>query len=770
MEPLNRDTFWRIVFFLLVLFALCLVLPMISPGQGLSKHDTLDNNISWHSRKATEVFMNQMVVPISKYVNPKCDSSNSIALIAGVWWYHNGIIWVQISGGGGTTYSAGRYLGLTSGNQFYFDSTLFTTNYLNLKVNKSDSNSFGLGHFTSWSAFQIFASDSITNGGYESYYDWNLKSLKYGDSSIIPQWKDTLVGNRRFVTPTYLATQIPSVPVTSVFGRTGAVVAASNDYTFSQLASKPTSASGYGITSYSTTTWDGVAISDGEIASASTWNAKQSALSGTGIVKSTAGTISYISGTSSQFIMGDGSFGTAVTQVTPRFGLKSGAITGTGFLDVDTTVIPLWTDTLAGNRFLVTKTYLSSFGYLSTITLTINGTPMVNGNSYTISASANTLTTGTLNPTVINSSLQTFGTVTTGTWTATPITSAYVGSLTGGQVGISGFSATGSPSSSTFLRGDNSWFSLLSYRLDQFSTPNTDVAWGANKITGVKDPTSAQDAMTKHYADATYSPIASPVFTGTVTIPSPFILGATSVTTIGTQFNYLNAATGTTGATNSNLVYSSAPTFTGNVTVSTIDKLTLTTPATSATLTIADGKTLTCSNTLTFTGTDGSSVNFGAGGTMERVIASVGGSSAPTSSTSEANLAVVTIPANALNANGSIRVDALWSFTGSNSTRGIFIRVTTSSGATTGGSFLLNIPATPNTNFTFNSTSTLRASNSTSAQKAFPGTGSFAANAGTIVTGTINTTSQFFLDFNALVANAGDAVTLEGYTVTLINP
>ena len=36
--------------------------------------------------------------------------------------------------------------------------------------------------------------------------------------------------------------------VTSVFGRTGAVVAASNDYTFAQLASTPTTLAGYGIT------------------------------------------------------------------------------------------------------------------------------------------------------------------------------------------------------------------------------------------------------------------------------------------------------------------------------------------------------------------------------------------------------------------------------------------------------------------------------------------------------------------------------------------
>ena len=55
----------------------------------------------------------------------------------------------------------------------------------------------------------------------------------------------------------------------------------------------------------------------------------------------------------------------------------------------------------------------------------------------------------------------------------------------------------------------------------------------------------------------------------------------------------------------------------GGITLSTstINKLTLTPPATGATLTVADGKTLTVSNTLTFTGTDSASVAFGAGGT-----------------------------------------------------------------------------------------------------------------------------------------------------------
>jgi hypothetical protein len=49
----------------------------------------------------------------------------------------------------------------------------------------------------------------------------------------------------------------------------------------------------------------------------------------------------------------------------------------------------------------------------------------------------------------------------------------------------------------------------------------------------------------------------------TLTYATPFVLGTTTVTTTGTQLNYLNAATGTTGTTSSNVVYSASPTFTG---------------------------------------------------------------------------------------------------------------------------------------------------------------------------------------------------------------
>jgi hypothetical protein len=71
---------------------------------------------------------------------------------------------------------------------------------------------------------------------------------------------------------------------------------------------------------------------------------------------------------------------------------------------------------------------------------------------------------------------------------------------------------------------------------------------------------------------------------------------------------------------NTLLVFNTSPTLVtpvlGVASVTSINKVTITAPATSATLTIIDGKVATISNTLTFTGTDSSSVAFGAGGTV----------------------------------------------------------------------------------------------------------------------------------------------------------
>jgi hypothetical protein len=76
-----------------------------------------------------------------------------------------------------------------------------------------------------------------------------------------------------------------------------------------------------------------------------------------------------------------------------------------------------------------------------------------------------------------------------------------------------------------------------------------------------------------------------------------------------------NGGTGVTSSTGTTaVVLSTSPTLVtpvlGVATATSVNKVALTAPATSATLTIADGKTLTASNTLTLAGTDATTMTF----------------------------------------------------------------------------------------------------------------------------------------------------------------
>lgn len=69
--------------------------------------------------------------------------------------------------------------------------------------------------------------------------------------------------------------------------------------------------------------------------------------------------------------------------------------------------------------------------------------------------------------------------------------------------------------------------------------------------------------ITTGSARKTFAFLESPTFTGTVTIPTSFTLGAVSVTSTGTQLNYLNGATGITGS--GSTVFGTSPTITSPV-------------------------------------------------------------------------------------------------------------------------------------------------------------------------------------------------------------
>jgi hypothetical protein len=75
-------------------------------------------------------------------------------------------------------------------------------------------------------------------------------------------------------------------------------------------------------------------------------------------------------------------------------------------------------------------------------------------------------------------------------------------SLLNGQAGtyyLARANHTGVQTASTISDFDTQ---VRTSRLDQMATPTADVALGANKITGVADPTNPQDAATKAYVDA----------------------------------------------------------------------------------------------------------------------------------------------------------------------------------------------------------------------------------------------------------------------------
>lgn len=97
-------------------------------------------------------------------------------------------------------------------------------------------------------------------------------------------------------------------------------------------------------------------------------------------------------------------------------------------------------------------------------------------------------------------------------------------------------------------------------------------------------------------------------------------LGTGVATFLGTpsSANLASAVSDETGS--GALVFANTPTLVtpvlGVASATSVNKVALTAPATGCTVTIVDGKTFTCSNTLTLAGTDGSTLNVGTGGTL----------------------------------------------------------------------------------------------------------------------------------------------------------
>ena len=296
--------------------------------------------------------------------------------------------------------------------------------------------------------------------------------------------------------------------------------------------------------------------------------------------------------------------------ITVALGVSSASSTTTLPFKIDSATGRLLTDNAGGGSGTVTEvSVVTANGFAGTvanatttpaitITTTINS-PVLAGNGTAISAAT---TTGSGSTVVLNNS---------------PV---FVDDITLG--------VTGSATGSILFKGTTSGTVTLKV---------ADAAGTWTMTLPTTDGNSGEFLQTDGAGVLTWAAGSSGITIGTTTITS------------GTNTRILYNNSGVVGeytltGSGTVVVMATSPTLVtpvlGVATATSINKVAITAPATSATLTIADGKTLTASvtmtlqggdasvlsiaasktltvsNTLTFTGTDSSSVAFGAGGTV----------------------------------------------------------------------------------------------------------------------------------------------------------
>jgi hypothetical protein len=250
---------------------------------------------------------------------------------------------------------------------------------------------------------------------------------------------------------------------------------------------------------------------------------------------------------------------------------------------------------------------------------------LLTGKAYYINATS-VLNATTLGSGVTGSSLTSVGTIGTGVWQGTLVAGQYGGTgvnnsgktiTLGGNLTTSGaFATTFTTTSTTSVTLPTTGTLATLAGTETFTNKTLTNPTLTTPTLGVASATSINKVA-----------ITAPVTGSTLTIADGKTLTASNTLTFtgtdSTSFAFPGTSdtvvtlTATQTLTNKTLT---SPTMTtptlGVASATSVNKVAITAPATSATLTIADGKTLTASNTLTFTGTDASSVAFGAGGTV----------------------------------------------------------------------------------------------------------------------------------------------------------
>lgn len=138
--------------------------------------------------------------------------------------------------------------------------------------------------------------------------------------------------------------------------------------------------------------------------------------------------------------------------------------------------------------------------------------------------------------------------------------------------------------------------------------------------------------------------------------------------------------------------------------------------------------------------------------------------SASTTSATEVNLAVCTVPANTLGTAGSLRILTEWSMTGSTNAKNLVIRYSASSGSTSLGNSYLNDSTAASGNVSAYCETKIWENGATNAQKGVGGSCATGFSGGATLTGAVDTTGLTYVNINGFVAG-GNTLTLVAYTV-----
>lgn len=146
------------------------------------------------------------------------------------------------------------------------------------------------------------------------------------------------------------------------------------------------------------------------------------------------------------------------------------------------------------------------------------------------------------------------------------------------------------------------------------------------------------------------------------------------------------------------------------------------------------------------------------------ILAQSGVASSVTGTTSETTLATITVPANAMGANGAVRIWCAWSWTNNGNSKTPRIRF----GGTGGTVFTSN---TLTTSQSVQDVKIIQNRNATNSQVGTTNTiGGFSNSSVATVTAAIDTTAAVDIVISGQLANSADTLTLERYLVELLVP